>query len=54
MARGGEDGPAVGCEIACELGAAARASGRAQGLVLTSASGSADALVHLLSALAVA
>ncbi|HET6315209.1 MAG TPA: homocysteine S-methyltransferase family protein, partial [Chloroflexota bacterium] len=46
--QAGEKAPLVGLEIAAELALSARARGRLQGLVLTSASGSARELVRLL------
>jgi homocysteine S-methyltransferase len=51
MWRAGESGPAAGREIALELASAARTRGRVQGLVLSSAAGSAAELAGLLPVL---
>jgi homocysteine S-methyltransferase len=51
MCHAGEGGPAVGRDIARELFDAARKRGRVQGVVLSSASGSASELASLLAAL---
>ncbi|HEY3059195.1 MAG TPA: bifunctional homocysteine S-methyltransferase/methylenetetrahydrofolate reductase [Chloroflexota bacterium] len=50
MWQAGERAPLVGLEIAHELAHAARARGRLQGLVLASATGSAQEMVRLLEA----
>ena len=54
MARAGERGPLVGRDIAREFLAAARARVRVDGVVLSSAAGSAAELADLLPTLAVA
>jgi homocysteine S-methyltransferase len=51
MCQAGEAAPAVGRDIVCELFRAARERGRVHGLVLSSASGSANEMAQLLPAL---
>jgi homocysteine S-methyltransferase len=53
MWQAGERAPLVGVEIACELASAVRARGRLRGLVLTSATGSAQEIVGLLETVGV-
>jgi homocysteine S-methyltransferase len=50
MCRAGESGPAVGREVALDLFHAARAGGRVHGVVLSSASGLASEMAHMLGA----
>jgi homocysteine S-methyltransferase len=52
MWQAGERAPLVGLEIARELAASARERGRLQGLVLASATGSAQELVRLIETVA--
>jgi homocysteine S-methyltransferase len=51
MCQAGQDGPTVGRAIACELALQAREAGRVKGVVLSSASGSANDLASLLEEL---